>query len=109
MKERMSVPMIHHARDLLEPLRELDVVHRGVDGRERAEHVLDRHARRERRVALRIERLGLRHAARHPEHDDRVGGGASDRRLCRAQQLRLVPDERAQRARRRWRRRTRGG
>ena len=29
----------------------------------------------ERRVALRIERLGVRHAAGHPEHDDRVGGG----------------------------------
>ena len=36
------------------------------------------HARRERRVALRIERLGLRHAAGHPQHDDGVGGrGAS--------------------------------
>ena len=43
----------------------------------RAQHVLDRHARRERRVALRIEGLGLRHAAGHPQHDDRIGGGAS--------------------------------
>ena len=32
------------------------------------------HARRERRVALRIERLGLRHAAGHPQHDHGVGG-----------------------------------
>ena len=34
-----------------------------------------RHARRERRVALRIEGLGLRHAAGHPQHDDGIGGG----------------------------------
>ena len=65
---------IDDAADALEPLRELDVIDGRVDRRERAEHVADRHARRERRVALRIERLGLRHAAGHPQHDDRVGG-----------------------------------
>ena len=65
---------------LLQPLRELDVVDGRVDGRERAEHVARSARRRERRVALRIEGLGLRHAAGHPQHDDRVGGGLRRRR-----------------------------
>ena len=65
--------LVDDAGDVLEPLRELDVVDLRVDGREGAEHVLDRHARRERRVALRVERLGARHPAGHPEDDDGVG------------------------------------
>ena len=71
--------LVHDARDVLEPLRELDVVHVGVDARKRAQHVLDRHARGKRRIALRVERLRAGHAARHPEHDDRVGGGSGTR------------------------------
>ena len=62
------------------PLRELDVVDGGVDRRERAQHVLDVHARLKRRVALRVERFGLRHAAGHPEHDDRIGRRLRGRR-----------------------------
>ena len=58
----------------LETLSELDLIDGRVDGRKRAEDPLDRHARRERRVRLGIERLGLRHAAGHPEEDHGVGG-----------------------------------
>ena len=67
-------PAIHHLREMLEALRELDVVDDGIDGREGAEHLLRLQAGRERRVALRIERLRVRHAARHPQHDHAVGG-----------------------------------
>ena len=85
---------IHHARDAFQALRELDVVDRGVDRREGAEHLLGADARRERRVALRIEGLGLRHAAGHPQHDDGVGrGGGSGG----AHQLRLAAGKRGQR------------
>ena len=83
---------VDHAGDVLQPLRELDVVDLGVDRRERAQDVLDRHARCERRVPLRIEGLGARHAARHPQDDHCVCAGLR-RRLCRPQQLRLAPDE----------------
>ena len=66
-------PAVDHARDLLEPGGELDVVDRGVDRRERAQDVLDVDARLERRVPLRVEGFGLGHAAGHPEHDDGIG------------------------------------
>jgi hypothetical protein len=66
---------IDDAADLLEPRRELDVIDRRVDRRKRAEHLIGPHARRERGVALRIEGLGLGHAAGHPQHDDRIGAG----------------------------------
>ena len=63
--------------------------------RKRAEDLLDRHARLERRVALRIERLGLRHAAGHPQHDDGIGRGGVARpglrRLQRAARARRAP------------------
>ena len=65
---------IHHAGDALEPLRDLDVVDGGIDAGERAQHALGANTRLERRIALRIERLGLRHATGHPEHDDGIGG-----------------------------------
>ncbi len=40
---------------------------------------------RKRRVALRVERLGVRHPAAHPEHDDRIGGrDRASRRSCAA-------------------------
>ncbi len=91
---------IHDAADLLEPLRELDVVDRGIDRRKRAEHLLDPYAWRERRVALGIEGLGLGHAAGHPQHDDRVGRRLRWSLRLRPHQLRLAPDQRAQRPRR---------
>ena len=77
---------VDDAADLFQPLRELDVVDGGVDRRERAQHVLDVHARLERRIALRIERFGLRHAAGHPENDHRIG-----RRLAARPGRRLAP------------------
>ncbi len=64
---------IHHARDALQPLRDLDVIDGRIDRRKRAQHALGPHARLERRVAFRIEGLGLSHPASHPQHDDRVG------------------------------------
>ena len=74
---------VDDAADLFQPLRELDVVDGGVDRRERAQHVLDVHARLERRIALRIERFRLRHAAGHPQNDDRVGRAAFARASAR--------------------------
>ena len=53
---------IHHSRDLLQPLRDLDVVHRRIDRRERAQHAIRFQPRFIRRVALRVEGFGLRHA-----------------------------------------------
>jgi hypothetical protein len=57
---------IHDACDTLETLRDLDVIGGRVDGRKRAQHALGSHAGLERRIALRIPRLGLRHPAGHP-------------------------------------------
>ena len=95
---RMTVPRSITLRDLLEALRELDVVDRVSNRGNVLSTSLDVHARRERRVALRIERLGLRHAARHPQHDDGVGGGAPRRlRLRGAHELRLAAGERRER------------
>ena len=61
----------------------------------------------ERRVALRIERLGLRHAAGHPQHDDGIGGRRQARRAgaaelaaagaCEARQRGLAAGERRER------------
>ena len=89
---------IDHARDLLEALCEPDVVHRRRDAGERTQHLVDSHARLERRVALRIERLGLRHAAGHPQHDHGVG-----RRLAwrcfGTHEPRFTPHQRRQRRR----------
>ena len=66
---------VHDLRDLFQALREFDVVHGGVDRRERGQDLVGRQAGFVRRVALGIERLGVRHAAGHPEDDDGVGGG----------------------------------
>ena len=78
---------IHHAPDLLQPFGETDAVNRRRNRRERTEHVLDVHAPLERRVALGIECLGLRHAASHPEDDDRVRSGRLLRRVLREHRL----------------------
>ena len=51
---------IHHAGEVFQALRELDVIHLRVDLRERAEHVVRRDALLVRRVAFRIEGLGVR-------------------------------------------------
>ena len=38
--ERISVPRSMTLRDVFQPLRELDIVHRGIDGRKGAQHAL---------------------------------------------------------------------
>ena len=63
------------------------------------------HARGERRVALRIEGLGLRHPAGHPQHDDGVGrgwllglgGSPASGAPARMEQIRLPARERSER------------
>ena len=92
---RISVPRSITLAICSSPCGERDVVHGRRDRRERAEDLIDADARRERRVALGIERLGLRHAARHPQHDDGVGAGAPRRRSLR--EHRLASGERRQR------------
>ena len=66
---------VHHLRDALEPLRDLDVVHHRVDRRKRAEDSLGPHSRLEGRISLRVECLGLRHSAGHPQDDDGIRRG----------------------------------
>ena len=66
---------IHHRANFLEPLGQLDVIHRRVDRREGAEHLAGREAFLERRVALGVKRLGVGHTAAHPEDDHAIGGG----------------------------------
>ena len=98
VNERMTVPLSITLATFSSPCVNLMWSTLVSMRRERAQHVLDRHARRERRVALRVERLGAGHAARHPQHDHRVGGGLRPAPgACRAQQLRLAPDERRER------------
>ena len=87
----MIAPRSITLRHSFQSLRELDVVDRGVDGGERAEHALSPSPVR-RRVALRIECLGLRHAARHPEDDH---GSAVAGPAFRADQLRLATGQAA--------------
>ena len=66
---------IHHRADFFEPLGQLNVIHRRVDRREGAEHLAGREAFLERGVALGVKRLGVGHAATHPEDDHGVCGG----------------------------------
>ena len=90
---------VHHTGDALEPLGDLDVVNRGIDAGERAQHTFRANTRFERRIALRIPRLGLGHSSRHPEHDDGIGGRI--RPSLRLQRARLVTDQRRERGARR--------
>ena len=89
---------VHDAGDALQPLRDLDVVDRRVDRRKGAEDAVGPDPGGERRIAFRIEGFGLRHAARHPQHDERVGRGRP-RRALRLDRLRLTPDKGGKRCR----------
>ncbi len=88
---------VHDLGDVFQPLRELDVVHDRVDGRERTQDFVGGHADLEGGVALGVERLGRRHAAGHPQEDAGVGGGLGvlDFFLCR-DQARLAGGQRGQ-------------
>ena len=66
---------VQDARDLLQALRNLYAIHRGLDRRKRAQHAIRFQARFIGCVALGVEGFGLRHAAGHPQQDDGVGGG----------------------------------
>ena len=57
---------IHHLPDFLQPFGKLDAVQRRRSRLERREHRRRFSTHGEGREALRIERLGVRHAARHP-------------------------------------------
>ena len=80
------------------PCGDLDVVHDRVDGRERAQDLLDRQADLERRVALRVERLRRRHAAGHPEQDARIGRRLRMNEFLVGDQSRFIRDQRGGRA-----------
>jgi hypothetical protein len=83
---------VHHFGDIFQSLADLDVVNDGVDLRERAEDLLRLKALLERGVTLGVERLGVRHSAGHPQHDDRVGGGVEFRLgLFRTKELARIP------------------
>ena len=73
---------IHHVRDTLQTLRDLDVIDSRVDRREGAQHLLRLEAHLERRIALRIERLGVRHPAGHPEDDHGIGSRRQSLAFC---------------------------
>ena len=74
---------VHHRRDVLQPLRNLDVIHRRIDRGKRAEHLVRRHPGRKRRVFFRIEGFGGRHPAPHPQHNHGIGGGLRRRLVLR--------------------------
>jgi hypothetical protein len=46
-------------------------------------------------MALGIERLGVRHAAAHPQHDERVGGRREPLGFLGAERARIPGGERA--------------
>ena len=64
---------VHHLRDIFKASRDLDVVDDRIDGGESAFHFRNRHAHFERDIALRIKRIGRRHAAAHPQQNARIG------------------------------------
>ena len=72
---RIQRSAVHHLRHAFQPLRDLDVVYYRVDRRERAQDPFGPHARLEGRIALRVECLGLRHSAGHPQDDDGIRSG----------------------------------
>src|SRR4051812_41678299 len=51
---------IHHTSEVLQPLRNLDIIDRRIDRWECAHHLLDRQPNFERLIALRIKRLRRR-------------------------------------------------
>ena len=71
---------VHDFGDALQAGGDLDLIDGGVDRRERAQHALGFHARFKRRVALGIERFGLRHAASHPQQNQAIGARRDFRR-----------------------------
>ena len=66
---------VHHLGHVLEALAYLDVIHRRINCREGAQHLIALEAFLERRVAFGIKRLRRCHAAGHPAQDHRVGLG----------------------------------
>ena len=75
---RISVPRSITRPIRLQPLAEPDAVDDRRRRRERAANLPGLHARSERRVTFRVERLGVGHPAGHPEDDDGVGPGLAD-------------------------------
>ena len=65
---------IDNPADALQSLRDLDIVDGRVDRRKSAQHVIGLHAGGIGGVSLGIESLGVRHAAGHPQDDQRIGG-----------------------------------
>ena len=64
---------VEDGSDLLEPLRNADIVDDRRDRRKRAQHLVGGEPLFKRRVAFRVERLGVGHAAGHPQDDEAVG------------------------------------
>ena len=81
---------IEDTRDPLEPFADLHAVDRGGDRREGADAVSDCEPLFKRLVLLRVEIVGGRHPAGHPENDDRVSGRARmlDHRIGHQSRLR---------------------
>ena len=65
---------VHDAGDVFQTCRDLDIIDGRVDRREGAHHLFDREAHFERHVAFRVEVVGCRHTAGHPEDDAGIGG-----------------------------------
>ena len=88
---------IEDARDPFEPLADLHAVDRGGDRRKGADAVGDREPLFKRLVLLRVEIVGGRHPAGHPEDDDGVGRRARVLDRCIGQEPRLRQRERGRR------------
>ena len=68
--------VVHDLGDVFHAFADLDAVHRGVDGREGAQDLLDVQTLFKGEVTFRIEGVGGRHAARQPDQDAGIGLGA---------------------------------
>ena len=88
---------IEDARDPFEPRADLHAVDRGGDRRKGADAVGDREPLFKRLVLLRVEIVGGRHPAGHPEDDDGVGRRARVLDRCIGQEPRLRQRERGRR------------
>ncbi len=85
---------VHHLSDPFQALGELYAVNHRIDARKCAEHQVRFEPALVRRVALGVERLGLRHAACHPQQDHAVGARRNFGR--RGDQPRLAAGKRTQ-------------
>ena len=94
-------PAVHHRREIFKARRKPDAINRRGNRGKRAQHFIRIEAGRVRGVALRVEGLGVRHTAAHPEDDHAVRRRRDFLQyLFGEQRARRTRSERSQRGRR---------